>query len=305
MQESLERNGRMRANGSHASEPSLLKGLLFDDRGNRLSPSHAVKDSVRYRYYGSQALLQHDKPDAGAVTRLAAAEIERLVVHRISALMKDTAGLMDELGLEDTDPREQHRMIVAAKRFATGWPSLPSEDQRAFLQGVVRKITVATTEISIALSRPKLLGLLVGAHDGPQSDQGHTNGSHESDDLVLTITARLKRCGSELRYVALAGAQCDLPPRPSLALIKAIARAHAWKDKLLTGQASSIRALATEESLPERYVTRILHLAFLAPAIVEAILDGQQPADLDLERLRKGIPHAWQDQQHAFGLQSF
>ncbi len=51
-------------------------------------------------------------------------------------------------------------------------------------------------------------------------------------------------------------------------------------------------------------VTRILHLAFLAPDIVEAILDGQQPADLDLERLLKGIPHAWQDQQHAFGLQS-
>ncbi len=50
--------------------------------------------------------------------------------------------------------------------------------------------------------------------------------------------------------------------------------------------------------------TRILHLAFLAPDIVEAILDGQQPADLDLEQLLKGIPHAWQNQQRAFGLQS-
>ncbi len=48
--------------------------------------------------------------------------------------------------------------------------------------------------------------------------------------------------------------------------------------------------------MTERYVSRIMHLAFLAPDIVEAILDGYQPADMELERLKKGIPVSWDEQ---------
>ncbi len=68
--------------------PHLLTGKLFDDRGNLMSPTHANKNGVRYRYYASQALLQGRRSDAGSVARVSADEVERLV---ISALVEATS----------------------------------------------------------------------------------------------------------------------------------------------------------------------------------------------------------------------
>ncbi len=59
---------------------ALLTGCLFDDRGNLMSPSHAVKKGVRYRYYVSTALIQGRKAEAGTVARVPAQEIEALVL---------------------------------------------------------------------------------------------------------------------------------------------------------------------------------------------------------------------------------
>jgi hypothetical protein len=87
-------------------------------------------------------------------------------------------------------------------------------------------------------------------------------------------------------------------------LVKALARAHGWKHKLASGQAPSIRAIADAEGLTERYVSRILRLAFLAPDITESIFDGHQPADFELERLLRGIPLAWADQRRMFGFRT-
>jgi hypothetical protein len=68
--------------------PSFLCGLLFDDRGNRMSPSHANKKGVRYRYYVSQALLQKRNAEAGSIGRVAAPDVEELAVaalrHQVS-----------------------------------------------------------------------------------------------------------------------------------------------------------------------------------------------------------------------------
>ena len=58
---------------------ALLTGRLFDDRGNRMSPTHANKKGARYRYYVSQALLQNRKAEAGSIARVPAPETENLV----------------------------------------------------------------------------------------------------------------------------------------------------------------------------------------------------------------------------------
>src|SRR5246127_4267221 len=63
--------------------PSLLMGLIFDDRGNPMSPSHANKKGVRYRYYVSQALLQNHKSEAGSVSRVSGPDIETFVVEAL------------------------------------------------------------------------------------------------------------------------------------------------------------------------------------------------------------------------------
>jgi site-specific DNA recombinase len=80
---------QLRLRGSAAP----LTGRLFDDRGNRMSPTHANKRGVRYRYYVSHALLQNRKTEAGSVARIPAPEIETLVcdgVRRHLAAMGGT-----------------------------------------------------------------------------------------------------------------------------------------------------------------------------------------------------------------------
>jgi site-specific DNA recombinase len=63
--------------------PSILAGLIFDDRGNPMSPSHANKKGVRYRYYVSQALLQSRKTEAGSIARVSAPDVEALVCKAV------------------------------------------------------------------------------------------------------------------------------------------------------------------------------------------------------------------------------
>jgi site-specific DNA recombinase len=65
------------------NSPHLLTGLIFDDRGNPMSPTHANKKGVRYRYYTSHALLQRRKEHAGSVPRVSAPEIEALVCEAL------------------------------------------------------------------------------------------------------------------------------------------------------------------------------------------------------------------------------
>ena len=74
-----------RTTASCQNSDALLAGKLFDDRGNRMSPSHAAKGGRRWRYYVSQAILQGRKHEAGSVARVPALEIERRVTEAVCA----------------------------------------------------------------------------------------------------------------------------------------------------------------------------------------------------------------------------
>jgi len=80
---------------------ALLIGRIFDDRGNRMSPSHARKGGVKYRYYLSSALLQGMVGSAGSVRRVPAADIEALVVRSVREHLKPAAPI-DDRSLIDT-----------------------------------------------------------------------------------------------------------------------------------------------------------------------------------------------------------
>jgi site-specific DNA recombinase len=62
------------------ASPSILAGRLFDDRGNRMTPTHTNKKGARYRYYISHPILQKRNNEAGTVCRVSASEIEALVL---------------------------------------------------------------------------------------------------------------------------------------------------------------------------------------------------------------------------------
>jgi len=92
---SAGRRGRRQQNGA------LLTGLLFDDRGNRMSPSYTTKRGARYPFYVSSALLRGRKSQAGSLTRISAAEIEAAVLIAVRThLVDDNNGIPPRTLLE-------------------------------------------------------------------------------------------------------------------------------------------------------------------------------------------------------------
>ena len=90
-------------------------------------------------------------------------------------------------------------------------------------------------------------------------------------------------------------------PRVDGALVKAVVRAHRWRQMLESGKYVSSAELAKAEKLNDSYLSRVLRLTLLAPDIVEAILSGRQPGTLQLDDLLKPLPAAWERQRSELG----
>jgi hypothetical protein len=92
-------------------------GRIFDDRGNRMTPSHSNKNGVRYRYYVSHVLLQRRKTDAGRVARVPAIQLEKLVVETIRV----RAWPGTELGLSDREVIDRHVTRIIVRPIRSTW----------------------------------------------------------------------------------------------------------------------------------------------------------------------------------------
>lgn len=84
------------------------------------------------------------------------------------------------------------------------------------------------------------------------------------------------------------------------ALVVALARAFCWQEMIESGQAESNSDLARKLKLDQSYIARTIRLASLAPDLVEAILDGQEPDGLSLRTLRRDLPLEWHEQRRMF-----
>lgn len=93
----------------------------------------------------------------------------------------------------------------------------------------------------------------------------------------------------------------DDVPVANASMVRAIARAHKWNQEIQAGK--SISEIASREALHRSYIGQVLPLAFLAPDITEAILDGRQPSNLKVEQLLKSLPIEWPNQRAALGFQ--
>src|SRR5258705_2384616 len=76
-------------------------GRIFDDRGNRMTPSHSNKAGVRYRYYVSHALLQHRKDEAGGLARVPAAQVEATILEAVRQNLREKAPDQGHSGVSD------------------------------------------------------------------------------------------------------------------------------------------------------------------------------------------------------------
>ena len=89
--------GAARTKRTRQSSDALLAGKLYDDGGNRMSPTWARKGSKRWRYYVSQAALQGDKSKAGSIVRVPAADVEALVAEALGKLSPDRAASQTDI----------------------------------------------------------------------------------------------------------------------------------------------------------------------------------------------------------------
>ena len=106
VQAALAENRVERTTRSKAVDPSLLAGLVYDDSGERMSPTHANKKGTRYRYYVSQSLIKRGRPQASeAACRVPAADLETLVEDRICALLRDETAMLRRRRLHDRRDR--------------------------------------------------------------------------------------------------------------------------------------------------------------------------------------------------------
>ncbi len=91
--------------------------------------------------------------------------------------------------------------------------------------------------------------------------------------------------------------------RVDRALVRAIARAHDLRDRLERRGDIGLADLAREDGCTRSYVSSMIRLAYLAPDIIEAILQGKQPTHLTLAGMMDGdIPSGWTEQRRAFGF---
>ena len=84
------------------------------------------------------------------------------------------------------------------------------------------------------------------------------------------------------------------------AMVKVIARGHRWHRLLAEGVYNTIEDLAAAEKINPSYVSRVTRTAFLAPAIVDAIMDGRHPAHLTMKDLLEPFPVEWGEQSKRF-----
>src|SRR6476660_1693430 len=122
--------------------------------------------------------------------------------------------------------------------------------------------------------------------------------SKDGRTMTVHIPITLRHQGGRKHVVTPAGATpwLSTPARVDNTIVKAIVRAHRWRDMLESGRFATVRDLAKAEAINESYLGRVLRLTLLAPKIVETILEGRQPATLELSDLLQQFPIEW-DQQ--------
>jgi site-specific DNA recombinase len=162
---------------------------------------------------------------------------------------------------------------------------------------VVRRVVVHPDRIEAEISKRELRAVLAG-------DPREASRQDSCDVVRLALEARIKRCGGEIRLVVPPDLTGQVPAHPVPSLLKALARGRQWYEWVVAGEVSGRRSIAHRVGFDERHVSQILECAFLAPDIVEAILDGRQPPDLTWRRLTRRLPLNWAEQRKRLGFES-
>jgi hypothetical protein len=130
------------------------------------------------------------------------------------------------------------------------------------------------------------------------SQASKTSLSRDGRTLTVHIPVTFRQRAGRKQILSPSGSAPWAPaPRIDTALVKAIVRAHRWREMLESGKYTSAAELAKAEGINDSYLSRILRLTLLAPEIVEAIIIGKQPAMMQVNDLLKPLPAQWRQQK--------
>lgn len=242
---------------TRAKSEALLIGRIFDDRGNRMSPTHARKRGVKYRYYTSRPLLEGRTDQVGSVNRIPAIEIENIVGDAV---------------------RREIGPASIAKNFA-------------LIGTHVTRVDVRSDQLVIELRLST-----------EQQDSDNASGRK-----VIHIPWK-KPPSKRRREILVPESKTPNDTRPirtdaRARLVIAIARGRSWLDELVTGAVTDVEVIAARERCSVRRVNMTISLAFLAPDLVKAAIEGRLPRGLGIARLCDP-PAEWPRQYRKLGLTS-
>jgi hypothetical protein len=242
----------------------LLRSLLFDDAGYRMIPTHATKAGVRYRYYASTPVLHGEAKtaSAGSVSRIPAADIEDTVVKSLKQYLATNQG--------------------------KATTSVASFGNREAIAELVARIAVHKDRLIITLKSEV-------ADEKPDSPDARSlkipwqkPPSRRSRQILLPHNAARSDARPE-QFERRAG------------LVSMIARGRQWLDDVVSGRVTTVAELCAREKCSVRQVNMTISLAFLAPNLVNAAVEGRLPRGVGIERLRD-LPTEWSRQFETLGL---
>ena len=279
-----------RRTSTNSTDLHLLTGIHFDQDGNRLSSVHTKRGDIRYRYYVSSERTEGQGTTQASGWRLAAKTIEAVVEARFVQLLEDRHGLSQIL--QPLVPASDlARALMAAAALKATYKSASAPDRRAILRKLIQRIDLAPAKLTLHLDIAHLAKELIGR----QLDRAETG---DGDRMVkIECSFSLRRRGIETKLV-LKG-QNAITQSPDDGLVKLLARANTYIKQLTDGSGRSISDVAAANGIDRSDFSRALKLAFLAPDLVDRILNGSQPPELTAQKLSRlpELPHAWSKQR--------
>jgi site-specific DNA recombinase len=242
--------------------PAILTGRIFDDRGNRMSPTHTNKLGARYRYYVSHALMQKRRAEAGSVPRVPAPEMETLVLDAVRKYLALTPQGLTAIADRDLIERYVKRVVI-----------MPEAVEVWFLP----------EEIS------------------PHNEEIHAKDLDNCPTNKIELPWTAASFAAVKGIVHAPGGPQEMKAASRDAILSAIAKARGWIEDMQQGRVSSLAKIAQYEGQVERHIRLLAPLAFVSPRVVAAIVNGTARCDLTVTGLAKSLSYSWADQEQQVG----
>jgi len=272
VQEQLQAGAARGRRPSRATRKSLLCGKLFEGTGDRLTPSHSkTRSGVRLRYYISHRLVTQSGETHPDGWRLAAEDLEAKVGKLVQIMLAEHGFAANLVRGSSADAIGRHAATLAA--YAT-------DADPSMLLGLVGRIDIVPGQLDLRLDTGTMAELL----EIDPEDLDQTN-------LSRSFPFHLRKRGVETKIIL-----NDASSGTDGTLIRNIAKAHSWFERIKAGE--TVSEIAASEDISKRRIQQLVGLTFLAPDIIRDVLEGRQPLGFTSEWcLRHDLPSDWTEQR--------